>query len=344
VFFGQLPEGKEIAVKVLSLFSKQGVHHFQNEVNLLSRVHHKNLVSLLGYCNESTELMLVYQHLSGGSLRDWLYGPRGGHCNLNWKTRLKIALDSAQGLEYLHVGCTPKIIHRDVKTANILLDHNMSAKLADFGISKMANDGDASHVTTMVKGTIGYLDPEYFRTQILTEKSDVYSFGVVLLEIICGRPPINANLAEEEPNLIEWVTLYVDENHDEIAVIIDKRLGGNYDMKSITCIAKLALRCVQARPSSRPCVSEVVAEIKEAITHESSGTLPNSEGIGIEFSDLQACPVRSRMDFSRPKDVEWGDNSSKVLPKTDSNPLNHHFIGDEKLQCRDLIKVDAKSP
>lgn len=310
VFFGKLPGGKEIAVKVLSLFSKQGIHEFQNEVDLLSRVHHKNLVSLLGYCNESKELMLIYEHMSGGSLRDHLYGPKAGISELNWKTRLKIALDAAQGLEYLHLGCTPQIIHRDVKTANILLDSNLKGKLADFGLSRMAIDEEATHVTTTVKGTAGYLDPEYFRTQKLTERSDVYSFGVVLLEILCGRPPINPNLPEDEINLIQWVKPYVENGSaEEIAEVIDGRLGGNYDMKSITGIAKLALRCVEAKPSSRPSVSEVVADIKEAIIHENENNapLPNPEVIGIECGDLQCMPGCSQVDA-----MAWGDNSSNL--------------------------------
>jgi hypothetical protein len=300
VFFGTLPEGNDVAVKVLSLFSKEGIHQFENEVDLLSRTHHKNLVSLIGYCHESRELMLIYEYMPGGSLRDSLYGRNTEISQLNWKTRLKISLDAAQGLEYLHVGCNPKIIHRDVKTANILLDSNMNGKLADFGLSKMTVDGEASHVTTMVKGTPGFLDPDYFRTQMLTEKSDVYSFGVVLLEIICGRPPINASLPEEQLNIVQWVTPYVemDENGGEIAEIIDKRLGGNYDIKSIACIAKLAMRCVDARPSYRPSASEVVANIKEAIICE----------INIQHGDLQGGAVCSRVD-----DMEWEDNSSNLF-------------------------------
>jgi len=161
VFLGKLPQGEDIAVKVLSQSSQQGVHEFLNEVDLLSRIHHRNLVSLLGYCNETREVMLIYDYMSGGSLRDHLYGPSAHLCKLNWRTRLKIALDAAQGLEYLHVGCTPKIIHRDIKTSNILLDSDLNGKLADFGLSKMATDGEATHVTTAIKGTAGYLDPEY---------------------------------------------------------------------------------------------------------------------------------------------------------------------------------------
>eukprot|EP00253_Pinus_taeda_P024024 PITA_24024 len=290
VFLGELPRGRNIAVKVLSQFSQQGFQEFMNEVDLLSRIHHRNLVSLLGYCNQSKEVMLVYEYMPGGSLRDHIYGPRARHSNLNWRTRLKIALDAAQGLEYLHVGCAQKIIHRDIKTANILLDNNFNGKVADFGLSRITNDGEATHVTTAVKGTFGYLDPEYYNTQMLTEKSDVYSFGVVLLEIILGRAPIDPKLAEDEVNIIHWATPYlaeIDENGGTLTEIIDKMLGESYDVKSMTCVAKVATRCVQAGRSCRPSMSEVVAELKEAIKLEDllAGQVDSSERQGMEWSD-----------------------------------------------------------
>eukprot|EP00253_Pinus_taeda_P024054 PITA_24054 len=311
VFLGKLPNGKEIAVKVLSFFSRQGVHQFQNEVDLLSKVHHKKLVALLGYCSESRDLMLIYEYMAGGSLRDRLYGTSPEVSELSWKARLNIALDAAQGLEYLHVGCTPKIIHRDVKTANILLDSSLNGKLADFGLSKMTSEGEVTHVTTTVKGTPGYLDPEYFRTHQLTEKSDVYSFGVVLLEIVCGRSPINAHLTEDELNLIQWVRSYVErnENPGEIEEIADKRLSGSYCMESITSIVKVALTCVQPKPSLRPTMGEIVGKVKEAIFLENGNNspLPEPARTRTEFGDISV-----RGDTSRPEDMQWGDNSSNI--------------------------------
>eukprot|EP00253_Pinus_taeda_P008326 PITA_08326 len=287
VFFGELPEGKYIAVKVLSSSSQQGVHEFLNEVDLLSKINHRNLVSLLGYCNQSRKVMLIYEHMSGGSLMDHLYGVNAGNSELNWKIRLKIALDAAQGLEYLHIGCIPKIIHRDIKTANILIDSNMNGKLADFGLSRTTIDEKATHVTTAVKGTLGYLDPEYFNTQMLTEKSDVFSFGVVLLEIICGRKPIDLTVAEEDVNIIRWVTPYLldmDKNACITTKIIDKRLGSEgSNMKSITRVAKVAMRCVEAQPSSRPSVSDVVEELKKALKIENEASI--SEEIRVEGGD-----------------------------------------------------------
>lgn len=310
VFHGKLHEGKQIAVKVLSSFSKQGAVEFLNEIDLLSRVHHKNLVSLLGYCNESRELMLAYEYMPGGSLKDHLYGD---NTKLDWRTRLKIALDAAYGLEYLHVGCTPKIIHRDVKTANILLDANLNGKLADFGLSRVTIDGEASHVTTAVKGTAGYLDPEYFSTQMLTEKSDVYSFGVVLLEIICGRRPIDVKLSEQEVNLIRWVTPYMeaDSNPLKISNIVDKMLQLNdKDVKSVIHLAKLAIRCVRADPLARPTVSEVIAEIKVAIKYEEENNareVDDDSEVSENYGDRMSSQA-SVSDSSGPKEIGSSQN------------------------------------
>jgi len=274
VFFGKLPDGKEIAVKVFCNMVQANEKFlndvFLNEIDLLSRVHHKNLVTLLGYCiGESGQHMLIYDHLSEGSLRDHLYGQRAGLSKLDWKSRLKIAIDAAEGLQYLHVCCTPMIIHRDVKSTNIILDSDLNGKLGDFGLSMMTMDRKAP-IDTLVAGTYGYADPEYVMSGVLTQKSDVYSFGVVLLEIICGRKPIDRTLPEEEKSLPEWVRNYVGikENPVKIVEIIDKKMDGNYDMKSITIVAKLALRCIEETSSWRPSMSEVVGELKEAFMYE----------------------------------------------------------------------------
>ncbi|XP_057823863.2 receptor-like protein kinase At3g21340 isoform X6 [Cryptomeria japonica] len=271
VFLGELQEGKQIAVKVLSVFNKHGIEQFSNEVDLLSRINHKKLVSFLGYCNESRDLMLVYEYMSGGSLSDNLYGAEPPkYSQLDWKTRLQIALDAAQGLEYLHVGCTPKIIHRDVKTSNILLDSNLNGKLADFGLSRVTGNDETSQINTTIKGTPGYLDPMYYKTHMLTDKSDVYSFGVVLFELICGRKPIDTKVSAEKILLTEWVTSYagVDKDDANIQEMVDKRLGNRYNMKSIAHLTNLAWRCIANEPSGRPTISEVVAEIKESVKFE----------------------------------------------------------------------------
>ncbi|XP_057813495.2 probable LRR receptor-like serine/threonine-protein kinase At1g67720 isoform X2 [Cryptomeria japonica] len=268
VFYGKLPDGNEIAVKVLSATSKQGPGEFKNEVDLLSILNHKNLVRLLGYCDSSKKLMLVYEYMGGRSLTDHLHGPLASQCILDWKARIRVALDAAEGLEYLHWRATPKIIHRDVKSSNILLDVNMRAKVADFGLSKILQDDAISHVTTTVKGTMGYMDPEYYGTSKLTERSDVYSFGVVVLEMICGRKPIENADCEEEINLVNWVMLHAEADQASsrrLTDIIDKRLSlSENEMECFNYVVDLAIQCVDREGSRRPTMSEVVEGLKAA--------------------------------------------------------------------------------
>ncbi|XXG57246.1 hypothetical protein AAC387_Pa03g4454 [Persea americana] len=205
VYHGQMTNGTQVAVKLLSLQSikspSQGSKEFQNEVHLLMRVHHRNLVPFIGYCQEDGNMALIYEYMAQGHLGSHLSDSNSNA--LSWDRRLRIALDVAQGLEYLHNGCKPPIIHRDVKTANILLNEKLEAKIGDFGLSKVFSD-DFTHVSTAVKGTFGYLDPEYCNSNNLTEKSDVYSFGVVLLQLITGKPAIVRISASERRSLIDW--------------------------------------------------------------------------------------------------------------------------------------------
>ncbi|XXG57283.1 hypothetical protein AAC387_Pa03g4482 [Persea americana] len=198
VYHGQMPDGTQVAVKMLSLQSvkllshmRQGSDEFQNEVQLLIRVHHRNLVPFIGYCQEGDGMALIYEYMAQGNLGSHLLGTNNNTKALNWGQRLRIALDIAQGLEYLHTGCKPAIIHRDMKTTNILLNERFEAKIGDFGLSKVFfKDDEQAHVSTAIKGTPGYLDPEYFHSNNLTQKSDVYGFGVILLEMITGQAPI----------------------------------------------------------------------------------------------------------------------------------------------------------
>ncbi|XP_010481036.2 PREDICTED: receptor-like protein kinase At3g21340 [Camelina sativa] len=265
VYHGYVNGTEPVAVKVLSHASNHGHKQFKAEVELLLRVHHKNLVSLVGYCEKGKELALVYEYMANGDLKEFFSGKRGDDV-LRWETRLQIALEAAQGLEYLHKGCKPPIIHRDVKTANILLDEHFRAKLADFGLSRsLLNDGE-SHVSTVVAGTIGYLDPEYYRTNRMTEKSDVYSFGVVLLEIITNRPVIEQS--REKPHIAEWVNLMIIIG--DIRKIVDPSLKKDYHSDSVWKFVELAMTCVNASSIARPTMSQVVTELTECITLENS--------------------------------------------------------------------------
>ncbi|KAF8402093.1 hypothetical protein HHK36_013045 [Tetracentron sinense] len=261
VYLGKLPDGKLVAVKVRSDQTQLGADSFVNEVCLLSQVHHQNLVSLEGFCHESKQQILVYEYLPGGSLADNLYGTNSKRVTLSWVRRLKIAVDAAKGLEYLHNRSNPRVIHRDVKCSNILLDLEMNAKVSDFGLSKQVPQMDTTHVTTVVKGTAGYLDPEYYSTRQLTEKSDVYSFGVVLLELICGREPLSHVGTPDSYNLVLWAKPHLQAGAFEI---IDESLKGSFDVESMRKAASVASRSVERDASLRPTMAEVLEELKEA--------------------------------------------------------------------------------
>nr|VDD18198.1 unnamed protein product [Brassica rapa] len=265
VYHGTLYGYEQVAVKLLSQSSTQGYKQFKAEVDLLMRVHHTNLVNLVGYCNEGDHLALIYEFVSNGDLRQHLTG-KGGRSIINWSIRLQIAVDAASGLEYLHIGCIPPMVHRDVKTTNILLDEQFKARLADFGLSRSFPVGDESHVSMMIAGTPGYLDPEYYRTNRLTEKSDVYSFGTVLLEMITNQPVIDQS--REKSHITEWVGLEV--NSGDIRSIMDPNLQEDYDSDSAWRIFDLAMSCVNPSSKRRPSMSQVVVELKECLESEKS--------------------------------------------------------------------------
>ncbi|XP_057965901.1 probable LRR receptor-like serine/threonine-protein kinase At5g48740 isoform X2 [Malania oleifera] len=274
VYLGKLPDGKLVAVKVRFDQTQLGADSFVNEVHLLSQIRHPNLVSLEGFCCESKQQILVYEYLSGGSLADNLYGTNGRKVTLSWVRRLKIALDAAKGLDYLHNGSNPRIIHRDVKCSNILLDTEMNAKVCDFGLSKQVTQA-ATHVTTVVKGTAGYLDPEYYSTQQLTEKSDVYSFGVVLLELICGREPLSHSGTPDSFNLVLWAKPYLQAGAFEV---VDESVKGTFDGESMRKAAVIASRSVERDASQRPTIAEVLAELKEAYSIQLSYLASSEHG------------------------------------------------------------------
>ncbi|XP_072959103.1 putative leucine-rich repeat receptor-like serine/threonine-protein kinase At2g04300 isoform X2 [Typha angustifolia] len=263
VYGGFLEDGTQVAVKLHSQSSKQGVKEFVTEAKYLARVHHKYLLSMIGYCNNGGHLGLVYEYMSGGTLESHLRGA----CStspLTWKQRLHIALESAEGLEYLHNGCKPQIIHRDIKTSNILLDQNLGAKIADFGMSKDIGIESSVNAAPRVVGTKGYLDPEYCITGIVTEKSDVYSFGVVLLEMITGQPPILDQ--SEVAHITQWVNQRL--NRGTIDNVIDIAMKGNYNPDCVWNVAELAFECTKRAPSQRPTMTVVVMQLQECLELE----------------------------------------------------------------------------
>ncbi|XP_021904760.1 probable leucine-rich repeat receptor-like protein kinase At5g49770 [Carica papaya] len=270
VYRGILQTGELIAIKRAQQGSLQGGLEFKTEIELLSRVHHRNVVSLLGFCFDRGEQMLIYEFVPNGSLKDTLSGKTG--IVLDWGRRLKIALGAARGLAYLHELANPPIIHRDIKSTNILLDERLNAKVADFGLSKLLGDVEKGHVTTQVKGTMGYLDPEYYMTQQLTEKSDVYSFGVLLLELLTARNPI-----ERGKYIVREVKMAMDKTKNlyNLTEILDPAIVSGSTLKGLDKFVDLAMTCVEESGAARPPMSEVVKEIENIM--QLAGMNPNAE-------------------------------------------------------------------
>ncbi|KDP21843.1 hypothetical protein JCGZ_00630 [Jatropha curcas] len=257
VYRGILGDNTIVAIKRAEEGSLQGQKEFLTEIRLLSRLHHRNLVSLVGYCDEEGEQILVYEFMPNGTLRDWLSAKAKD--KLNFSTRLNIALGSAKGILYLHTEASPPVFHRDVKATNILLDSKLTAKVADFGLSRLApvldDEGNLpNHISTVVKGTPGYLDPEYFLTHKLTDKSDVYSLGIVFLELLTGLQPIShgKNIAREVNMAYQSGIVFS---------IIDSRMG-SYPSECVERFIALALACCHDKPENRPSMSKVVRELE----------------------------------------------------------------------------------
>ncbi|KAK1303407.1 putative leucine-rich repeat receptor-like serine/threonine-protein kinase [Acorus calamus] len=263
VYKAQLLTGETVAVKVLATNSRE----FLSEVLLLGRLHHKNLVNLVGYCLEKDQHILVYEYMSNGSLSSHLYGDQ--HEPLDWDMRVCIALDVARGLEYLHDEIIPPVVHRDIKSSNILLDRSFRARVADFGMSMVALRRPLSGI----QGTYGYLDPQYISTQIFTKESDVYSFGVLLFELIAARSP--------QQGLMELVKLGAMSTEERLGWedIMDPRLEGKSNMQELNEMAALAHRCINESQLQRPSMREVVpslSRILESKKHQKKNHLRQS--------------------------------------------------------------------
>ncbi|KAK4588811.1 hypothetical protein RGQ29_019708 [Quercus rubra] len=280
VYQGSLPTGQLIAIKRARKESMQGGLEFKTEIELLSRVHHKNLVSLMGFCFEKGEQILVYEYVSNGSLKDSLSGKSG--IRLDWMRRLRVALGAANGLAYLHEFANPPIIHRDIKSNNILLDESLNAKVSDFGLSKPIVDSEGSHVITQVKGTMGYMDPEYYRTHKLTEKSDVYSFGVLTLELLTARNPI-----QHGKYIVREVQETMDETKDlyNLHEFLDPAIGLGTTPKGFKKFVDLAMRCVKEPGSNRPTMVEVVKEIEKIMELAGVNLDDNSTSTSVSYEE-----------------------------------------------------------
>ncbi|KAG0600261.1 hypothetical protein M758_11G019500 [Ceratodon purpureus] len=260
VYKAQLANGTTVAIKKLVQNGAQGPREFQAEMETLGMIQHENLVSLLGYCCSDDEMLLVYEYFAHGSLDDWLYESEEKAAKLNWPLRLSIALETARGLSFLHHECVHLIIHRDMKTSNILLNEKFKAVLTDFGMARIM-DIDCTHVSTVVAGTPGYVPPEYSQTWRATTKGDVYSFGVVMLELLAGKRPTGPHFTGRcGSNLIEMTRILVSSGRfDEV---LDKNVLDSGAAQQVSAFLALALRCTEATPALRPSMLEVVKSLE----------------------------------------------------------------------------------
>ncbi|KAG9457420.1 hypothetical protein H6P81_001928 [Aristolochia fimbriata] len=260
VYRGVLSDGTVAAIKMLNREGKQGEREFRVEVDLLSRLHSPYLVQLLGYCADQHHRLLVFEFMPNGSLQNHLHPSNKKYQLLNWGTRLRIALDCAKGLEFLHEHSNQPVIHRDFKCSNILLDHNFRAKVSDFGLAKMGSDKINGQVTTRVLGTTGYVAPEYASSGKVTTKSDVYCYGVVLLELITGRVPVDSRRPPGEQVLVSWALPRLT-NREKVMEMVDPVLDGQFSKKELIQVAAIAAVCVQSEADYRPFMTDVVQSL-----------------------------------------------------------------------------------
>ncbi|XP_071735927.1 probable serine/threonine-protein kinase At1g01540 [Rutidosis leptorrhynchoides] len=267
VYSGVLSDDTRVAVKNLLNNRGQAEREFKVEVDAIGRVRHKNLVRLLGYCVEGAYRMLVYEYVDNGNLDQWLHGEVGDVSPLTWAIRMNIILGTAKGLAYLHEGLEPKVVHRDIKSSNILLDRQWNSKVSDFGLAKLLNS-EISYVTTRVMGTFGYVAPEYACTGMLNEKSDVYSFGILIMEIISGRSPVDYARPQGEVNLVEWLKNMVGQRKAED--VVDPKLPVMPSSKPLKRILLVALKCVDPDAQKRPKMGHVIhmLEADDLLFHE----------------------------------------------------------------------------
>ncbi|KAL8238193.1 hypothetical protein R6Q59_019274 [Mikania micrantha] len=255
VYRGVLFDGSVVAVKNLLNNKGQAEKEFKVEVEAIGKVRHKNLVGLIGFCADGAKRLLVYEYIDNGNLEQWLHGDVGPISPLTWDIRLKIAVGTAKGLAYLHEGLEPKVVHRDVKSSNILLDRKWNAKVSDFGLAKLLGP-EKSYVTTRVMGTFGYVSPDYASTGMLNECSDVYSFGVLLMEIVTGRSPVDYSREPGEMNLVDWFRGMVASRRGE--ELLDPKISVPPTSRSLKRVLLVCLRCIDMDANKRPKMGQIV--------------------------------------------------------------------------------------
>lgn len=322
VYRGVLEDGTKLAVKVLRRDDQQGGREFMAEVEMLSRLHHRNLVKLIGICTEEHNRSLVYELIPNGSVESHLHDNDKETAPLDWDARMKIALGAARGLAYLHEDSNPRVIHRDFKSSNILLEDDFTPKVSDFGLAKVASDEGKGYISTRVMGTFGYVAPEYAMTGHLLVKSDVYSYGVVLLELLSGRKPVDMSQPPGQENLVTWARPLLT-TKEGLEMLVDPALNGSFSFDNMARVAAIASMCVQPEVSHRPFMGEVVQALK--LVYNDSDT---SNGGGSQNYSQEDGPS-SDNDLKEDTDRRWWHSSQYVPDGTsfvtidyDSGPLH----------------------
>ncbi|CAH1432325.1 unnamed protein product [Lactuca virosa] len=274
IFYGKLEDGEEVAIKKLDTTSStEPESEFKEKLSMISRLKNEYFSELRGYCLEKRNRILLYQYANKGGLHEILHGRKGGNEGgivLNWNQRVKIAYGAARGLEYLHEKVQPPIVHRDIRSSNVLVFDDFQSKISDFSLCNMSSDNTARLHSTRVLGTFGYHAPEYAMTGQITHKSDVYSFGVVLLELLTGRKPVDHTMPKGQQSLVTWATPRLSE--DKVKQCVDPRLGNDYPQKAVAKMAAVAALCVQYEADFRPNMTIVAKALQPLLNSKQSAS------------------------------------------------------------------------